>query len=59
MVEDFNDDVVMELCKFSNELKVLNPSKFASIGTTFGIREGFSVGLTTARANGNNVRLQL
>ena len=31
---------------------VLNPSKFASIGTRFRLREGFAVDLTTARANG-------
>ena len=41
MVEDLNDDEVMELCILSNELNacevtaVLNPSKFASIGTRF------------------------
>ena len=41
MVEDLNDDEVMELCILSNELStseitaVLNPSKFASIGTRF------------------------
>ena len=58
MVEDLNDDEVMELCILSNELNacettaVLNPPKFASIGTRFGIREGFAVDLTTARANG-------
>ena len=58
MVEYLNDDEVMELCILSNELNaceitaVLNPSKFASIGTRFGIREGFAVDLTTARANG-------
>ena len=58
MVEDLNDDEVMELCILSNELNacettaILNPSKFASIGTRFGLREGFAVDLTTARANG-------
>ena len=46
MVEDLNDDEVMELCILSNELNaceitaVLNPSKFESIGTKFGLREG-------------------
>ena len=46
MVEDLNDDEVMELCILSNELNaceitaVLNPSKFASIGTRFELREG-------------------
>ena len=55
MVEDLNDDEVMELCILSNELNaceiiaVLNPSKFATIGTRFGIREGFAVDLTTTR----------
>ena len=38
MVEDLNGDEVMEL--------------FASIGSRFGLREGFAVDLTTARANG-------
>ena len=58
MVKDFDDDEIMELCKLSNELNacettaVLNPSKFASIGTRLGLREGFAVDLTTARANG-------
>ena len=65
MVEDLNDDEVMELCILSNELNaweitaVLNPSKFASIGTRFGIREGFAVDLTTARANGTMWDLSL
>ena len=58
MVEDLNDDEVMELCILSFDSNacettaVLNPSKFASIGTRFGLREGFAVDLTTARANG-------
>ena len=58
MVEDLNDDEIMELCILPNELNagettaVLNPSKFASIGTRFRLREGFAVDLTTARANG-------
>ena len=57
MVENLNDDEIMELCILSNDLNafetttVLNPSKFASIGTRFGLREGFAVGLTTARSN--------
>ena len=65
MVEDLNDDEVMELCILSNELNacentaVLNPLKFASIGTRFGIREGFAVDLTTARANGTMWDLSL
>ena len=65
MVEDLNDDEVMELCILSNELNaceitaVLNPSKFASIGTRFGLREGFAVDLTTARANGTMWDLRL
>ena len=58
MVEDLNDDEVMELYILSNELNaceitaVLNPSKFASIGTRFGICECFAVDVTIARANG-------
>ena len=58
MVEDLNDDEVMELCILSNELNacettaILNPSKFASCATRLGLREGFAVDLTTARANG-------
>ena len=65
MVEDLNDDEIMELCILSKELSaceitaVLNPSKFASIGTRFGIREGFAVDLTTARANGTMWDLSL
>ena len=38
---------------------VLNPSKFASIGTRFGVREGFAVNMTTARANGTMWDLSL
>ena len=58
MVEDLNDDEVMELCILSNELyacettAILNPSKFASCATRLGLREGFAVDVTTARANG-------
>ena len=58
MIEDLNDDEIMELCKFSNELNacettaILNPSKFASCATRLGLREGFPADLTTARANG-------
>ena len=58
MVEDLNDDEVMELCVLSKELiacettAILNPSKFASSATRLGLREGFAVDLTTARANG-------
>ena len=65
MVEDHNDDEVMELCILSNVLNacettaVLNPSKFASIGTSFGLREGFAEDLTTARANGTMWDLSL
>ena len=65
MVEDLNDDEIMELCILSNALNaceitaVLNPSKFASIGTRFGIREGFAVDFTTARANGTMWDLSL
>ena len=65
MVEGLNDDEVMELCILSNVLNacettaVLNPSKFASIGTSFGLREGFAMDLTTARANGTMWDLSL
>ena len=58
MVEDLNDDEVMELYILSNELNafeitaILNASKFASCATSLGLREGFAVDLTTARANG-------
>ena len=58
MVEDLNDDEITELCILLNELNVcettaiLNPSKFASCATRLGLREGFAVDLTTARANG-------
>ena len=65
MVENLNDDEIMELCILSNELNarettaVLNPSKFASIGTRCGPRDGFAVDLTTARANGTMWDLSL
>ena len=65
MVEDLNDDEVMELCVLSTELNVcettavLNPSKFASCATRLGLREGFAVDLTTARANGTMWDLSL
>ena len=65
MVEDLNDDEVMELCILSNELNaceitaVLNSSKFASCATRLGLREGFAVDLTTARANGTMWDLSL
>ena len=65
MVEDLNDYEVMELCILSNELNaceitaVLNPSKFASCATRLGLREGFAVDLTTARANGTMWDLSL
>ena len=58
MVEDLNDDEVMELCILSKELNacettaILHPSKFPSCATRLGLREGFAVDLTTARANG-------
>ena len=58
MVEDLNDDEIMKLCILSNELNacentaILTPSKFASCATRLGLREGFAVDLTTARANG-------
>ena len=38
---------------------VLNPSKFASCATRLGVREGFAVDLTTARANGTMWDLSL
>ena len=65
MVEDLNDDEVMELCILSNESNacettaILNPSKFASCATRLGLREGFAVDLTTARANGTMWDLSL
>ena len=65
MVEDFNDDEVMELCILSKELNaceataIFNPSKFASCATRLGLREGFAVDLTTARANGTMWDLSL
>ena len=58
IVEDLNDDEIMELCTLSNELNaceataILNPLKFASCARRLGLREGFAVDLTTARANG-------
>ena len=65
MVEDLNHDEIMELCILSNELNacettaILNPSKFASCATRLGLREGFAVDLTTARANGTMWDLSL
>ena len=65
MVEHLNDDEIMELCILSNELNacettgILNPSKFASCATRLGLREGFAVDLTTARANGTMWDLSL
>ena len=65
MVEGLNDDEVMELCILSNELNacettaILNPSKFASCATRLGLRQGFAVDLTTARANGTMWDLSL
>ena len=65
MVKDLNDDEVIELCIISNELNacettaILNPTKFASFGTRLGLREGFAVDLTTARANGTMWDLSL
>ena len=65
MVEDLNDDEIMELCILSIELNaceataILNPSKFASCATRLGLREGFAVDLTTARANGTMWDLSL
>ena len=56
---------VMELCILSNELNaceptaILNPSKFVSFATRLGLREGFAVDLTTARANGTMWDLSL
>ena len=38
---------------------MLNPSKFASMRTRFGLREGFAVDLTIARANGTMWDLSL
>ena len=65
MVEDLNDDEIMELCILSNELNacetttIVKPSKFASCATRLGLREGFAVDLTTARANGTKWDLSL
>ena len=65
MVENLNDDEIMELCTLSNELNacettaIPSPSKFVSIGTRFGLRDGFPVDLTTARANGTMWDLSL
>ena len=65
MVEDLNDDEIMELCILSNELNacettaILNPSKFVSHAARLGLREGFAVDLTTARANGTMWDLSL
>ena len=58
MVEDLNDDEIMELCILSKKLNacettaILNPSKFSSCATRLGLRAGFAVDLTTARASG-------
>ena len=58
IVEDLNDDEVTELCILSNELNAceitakLHPSKFASCATRLGLREGFALDSTTARAKG-------
>ena len=60
-----NDDEIMELCILSNELNacetttILNPSKFASCATRLGLREGYAVDLTTARASGTMWDLSL
>ena len=51
MVEDLNDDEIMEMCILS--------STFASCATRLGLREGFAVDLTTARANGTMWDLSL
>ena len=65
VVEDLHDDEVMELCILSNELNacettaIHNPLKFASCATRLGLREGFAVDLTIARANGTMWDLSL
>ena len=65
MVEDLNDDEVMELCILSNVLNaceataILNPWKFASCAMRLGLRDGFAVDLTNARANGMMWNLSL
>ena len=51
MVENLNDDEIMELCILSNELN--------ACATRLGLREGFAVDLTTARANGTMWDLSL
>ena len=64
MVEDLNDDEVIELCTLSNEFNAcettttLIPPKYAS-SMTLGLREGFAVDLTTARAEGTMWDLSL
>ena len=65
MFEDLNDDEIMELCILSNELnacesaEILNLSKMASCATRSGLREGFAVDVTIARANGTLWELSL
>ena len=46
----------MNACEAS---AILNPSKVASCATRLGLREGFAVALTTARANGTMWELSL
>ena len=65
MVENLNDDEVMELCILSNVLNACEAQQcsirrsFASCATRLGLREGFAVDLTTARANGTMWDLSL
>ena len=65
IVEDLSDNEIMELCILSNELNAYettathNLSKFASCATRLGLREGFAVAFTTARANGTMWDLSL
>ena len=64
-VEDLNDDEIVELCMLSNELNacettaILNASSFVSHATRLGLREGCTVDLTAARANGTMWDLSL
>ena len=64
-VQDLNDDEIVKLCILSNELNacvltaILNASRFVSHATRLGLRDGFAVDLTAARANGTMWDLSL
>ena len=53
--ENLKDDEVMELCILYVTAAVLNPSKFASIGTRFGLREGGRSGFDNCKSQRNDV----